>query len=141
MQLTLLPGVELVLAIRDPTSECPFGEYELLGPDAKIGMLHKIMEFDRKDEDVTRSLVTTSTPREQGDAHAPAEENEVKEAAPLAADIADAKAIKGMLSPSRTGHTPHGVQESCGNPTGSQHVLLCLSGRPNGGAARETQLD
>lgn len=116
MQLTLLPGVELVLAIRDPTSECPFGEYELLGPDAKIGMLHKIMEFDRKDEDVTRSLVTTSTPREQGDAHAPAEENEVKEAAPLAADIADAKAIKGMLSPRAPVTLPMECRKAAGIP-------------------------
>ena len=128
MQLTLLPGVEFVLALRDPTSKCPFGEYEPLKPMPRSACCIRL--WRRIAGRMTRSLVTTSTLANKATHMRQRRKMKSRKPRPWRPTSPTQRPSRAAVA-TRDRHT-RGVQESCGNPTGSQHVLLCLSGRPNG---------
>lgn len=119
MQLTLLPDLELELKIGDPTTDFPFGTYELVGPKSKVDMLHELLEMDAPHTDPTQPLVTKTTAKSGDDT---VEEVEVMEA-PAVADAREQ--LLGPLSPRAPVTLPDECRSAAGIPTNAK--TFCFS--------------
>lgn len=118
MQLTLLPSLDLVLAISDPTAEFPFGSYELVGPEDNVEMLQDLLRMDlaAEDADTPRPLVTKIIEDDDG------KEVEVVEAPSAAGEN---HKVFGMLSPRAPVTLPDECKGAAGIPASAK--TFCFS--------------
>ena len=94
MQLTLLPDQQLELEICEPSESCPFGSYELVGPDNKVTMLRQLIETIAEEEKRTKAK-SEEKANPSGNAPAQAETAVNGGAAPIASPARPGSARPG----------------------------------------------